>query len=456
MAADTGSAPQRWLRLVTIAAAVLTVAGLVLVLAMPGPAARRYPQRRPVRFWHMWTAEWKVVVERIVQEFNDSQDVYEVIPLSIPAQSADTKFLLAAAGGDPPDVMGQWNSIIPTWAENGLLVPLNRELMTPAEWDTFQRRAYPVCKKIGVYKGDLYGVATGTNIWACYLRLDHLREAGLRLEDFPDTLEGLVTWGRRLQRSDATGHLTRAGFLPDWYLMYCTGFGGGFYDWENYRLTLDTPGNLRALEFIDANNTAVGKDQLQRFRAGLNWGSGIEWPFITGAFAITVDGQWRVEQLRQYAPALEYAVRPIPPPAGGQPHFGWANGNFMIVPRGAREPRGAWEFIRFWSGLANPERAATYATWGGWLPLTPDVANAPAYRDYVAKHPQFQTFLEVMDSPNVCPTPPVPYQSFLMARISRTEEKVWFGRRTPAQALAELADEVARELARRKELGYAD
>ncbi len=34
--------------------------------------------RKKVRFWHMWTAEWKDVVDRIVDRFNKSQSEYEV------------------------------------------------------------------------------------------------------------------------------------------------------------------------------------------------------------------------------------------------------------------------------------------------------------------------------------------------------------------------------------------
>ena len=85
--------------------AVLAAVALVALFAAPSasPTEPKYPRRIPVRLWHMWTAEWAVVVERICQRFNESQDTYEVIPLSVPAQGADSKFLLAAVGGDPPD-----------------------------------------------------------------------------------------------------------------------------------------------------------------------------------------------------------------------------------------------------------------------------------------------------------------------------------------------------------------
>ena len=53
---------------------------------------RKYPNRIPVRFWHMWSAEWKDVVDRIVDRYNRSQDKYEVIALSVPS-GGDAKFL---------------------------------------------------------------------------------------------------------------------------------------------------------------------------------------------------------------------------------------------------------------------------------------------------------------------------------------------------------------------------
>ena len=74
---------------------ILGVASVIAVFALPEKARQDYPDRIPVRFWHMWTGNWKVEVEQIVDQFNESQDRYEVIPLSIPGSAADTKFLLS-------------------------------------------------------------------------------------------------------------------------------------------------------------------------------------------------------------------------------------------------------------------------------------------------------------------------------------------------------------------------
>lgn len=435
---------------------ILLVAGMLAVFALPNPEPRRYPERIPVRFWHMWTAEWKGVVDRIAARFNESQDVYEVIPLSVPGTAADSKFLLAVAGGDPPDVMAQWNPVIPKWAESGLLMKLN-EMMTPEEWETFQRETYPAVQKVGIYKGDLYGVTTGLNAMACFIRLDHLRDAGLRMEDFPDSLEGLMMWGEKLNRFSAAGELTRIGFLPMWLYFFAPGFNGGFYDWDTGEALIDTPENLAALTFLAEARRQLGFQEVVRFQAGLALGIGnIDWPFITGSYSIFVDGQWRVEQIAQYAPNLEYATAPIPPPEGGKPLFGWTNGNFMIIPVGARCPEGAWEFIKFWSGIVEPARAAEFYTWGGWLPLSPAIAEAPVYQKYVAEHPQFQTFLDMLPSENMHPLPPVPYQVYLFDRILSADDAAMRGALTPQAALGRLNQEIMREVDSRREFGYED
>ena len=301
-----------------LALGVVVAASLAFSFAVRGPVRRKHPQRTEVRFWHMWTAEWKDVVERIVDRFNDGQDRYEVVALSVPGTAANSKFLLAVAGGDPPDCMAQWNQVIPKWADSELLVPLD-DLMTPGQWADFQKSTYPIARKIGIYKGRLYGVTTGLNIWACYYRIEDLRAEGLDPNRFPQTLEELVEWGRKLHRFDSRGNLVRLGFLPQWFAMYARGFGGGFWDWEHPSgLKLDTPENLAALTFLVERRKELGFENVLRFESGLRQGYATEWPFISGQYSITVDGQWKVEQLARYAPELRYGTAPVPPPAGGR------------------------------------------------------------------------------------------------------------------------------------------
>ncbi len=448
--------PPLWwarLRLVLLALACL---GLVAFVSWRPEPVRHHKHRIPVRFWHMWTAEWAAVVDKIVAEYNASQDTYEVIALSVPANGADTKFLLAVSGGNPPDVMAQWNPVIPTWAESNLLQPLD-ELMSPKELATFKREAYPVVQKIGAYRGRLYGITIGINLWECYYLPDQVRAAGLDPDRFPTTLEELDAWGDKLHKFDKAGNLVRLGYLPSSWQQIAPLFRGGFYDWDRQEVTVNTPENSRALEYLVGRRKKLGFENVLRFNAGLNTDSFAGgWPFIGGAYSITIDGQWRVEQIGKYAPHLNYRTAPLPAPAGGRPGAGFSNGNFMIIPKGAKSVQGAWDFIKFWSGIEKPERAARFYTMGGWLPLSPAVARAPIYQEYLRKYPQFQTFLDGLSSEYVRPLPPVPYQMYLNDRVGRAEDFAVRGSKTPKEALAELERDVKHEVRRRKELGYGE
>jgi multiple sugar transport system substrate-binding protein len=397
---------------------------------------------------------------RIVACFNESQEAYEVLALSLPpGPGADSKFLLAVIGGDPPDVMATWNPIIPSWAEAGMLKSLDL-LMSRQEKERFFADAYPIAKKIGMYKERLYGMPVGINVWALYYRPDQFRQAGLDPDRFPDSLEALVSLGTKLDRFDARGNLNRLGFLPAWLggelLVYGPVFGGGFYDWKKGELTLDSPANLRCLSSLVDGRKARGLDVVTRFESAQNAGASVEWPFIGGSLAITLDGQWRIEQLAKYAPGLEYRVAPIPPPEGGRKLAGHSDGNFMIVPISAKQVDGAWAFIKYWSGILDPEQAAELHTWGGWLPALSSVARAEAYRHYLDRYPQFRVFVDMMSSENLEASPPVPYQLYVVDRITAIDQAAMRGLVSPSEALGDLVRDVDRERQRRRSLRYED
>ncbi|MDF7822614.1 extracellular solute-binding protein [Pontiellaceae bacterium B12227] len=450
-----------------------TTISLVLLFAflmgwlLKTPDLRKYPDREPVYFWHMWTSGWKNVVDGICDDFNRSQDQYEVIPLSIPAKVGDSKFLLASAGGDPPDCMAQWNQVIPQFADSKLIMPLD-ELMSPDEYSAFLINTFPVAQKIAFFEGRHYCVPLALDVRACYFRLDHLREEGLipesapvrittqedyqaMLELLPETIEQMAEWGWRLHRFDDKGRLARLGFLPQWFRMMAPVFGGGFYDWEQEKLTLNTPENLKALTYITEQNKIIGFDRVLRFNSSLTGKHGSDWPFAIGKRSITIDGQWRVAQLERYAPDLHYMTAPIPPHQdGGKKNAGWVHGNFMIVPANAKNPDGAWEFTKFWTGYNDPDRAADHYTEAGWLPPFIPITKTQTYRNYVAAHPQFKTFIDLLNSPNMEPTPPVPFQLLLFDIIKRADDSATRGTITPQRALEMLETDVQYEVNRQK------
>lgn len=437
---------RKWAWGVRAVLVALTVFGVfwLFVIYTP-PAVQSYPGRQRVVFWHTWTADHAKRVDRIAERFNQSQEQYEVTAVSMPGGTVKT--LISTAGGDPPDCLALWDPVIPAWAERGALTPLE-DMMTPQEWQDVQARLYPAVRSVGTYKGHFYGLSIGMNVFAIYYRPSMVIPKGQ--EDtfkFPETLDELDTLAKSLWTFDADGRITRIGFMPARIQDWAPIFGGALYDNKTERLTITAPRNELALEWLSSYARQYDYSKVSNFQAGLSSTYSGSWPFMSGAFAITVDGQWRVEDLARYAADLDYRTAPIPyPKDGGKPMAGWTYANFMVMPASARNKLGAWAFMKFWSGLDNPQRAAEFYTWGGWLPITADIADAPKYREYIKEYPQFQTFVTMVSSPNLQVLPPVAVQAYMNNRMSMAEDAARRGIVTPKQALAQLDREVQQEL----------
>jgi len=411
--------------------------------------------RKTVRLWHLLSAEWLEPVQRAVNRFNESQGRYEVTPLLLPSGESDSKLLISAAGGDPPDVMLVWSQITSAWASANIIQPLD-PFMSAAEKQLLLTNAYPVVARSGWDHGKLYGLTHGFDLFVIYYRPDIFRSVGLDPDRFPETLEEMTAIGEKMNTFDSTGSLTRVGYLPQTFQYHVPLFGGKLYDAQSGKVTLNTPENLRALQYIVDARSKLGLDKVLRFQSGLPTDSGAAWPFISGSYGMTMDGEWRVEQLRRYAPQLEYRTIPVPPPRGGKSLASFSMVNYLVIPKQAREPEGAWTFMKFWTGLENPERAAEFFPWYGWMPVLQRSENTKVYQNWLKTVPQYRTFLKVAKSDNIVTTPPVPYQTYLMDRITYFDQLAMRGTLTPKQALINLEQDIEAELVRRKGLGYVD
>lgn len=436
-----------------VVAGVLALAAAAFLLPPP-PAPVHYHGRKVVRFWHMWAAEWGPVVEGICKRFNESQDEYEVVPLYVPADGAVSKFLLSAAGGDTPDLLSQWNPILGTWTDKGLIQPL-QDIMTPAEKAQFEREAYPIFRKYATYRGKIMCAVAGIDCNAVYYRLDHLREVGVDRNHLPQTLDELVELGKKLDRKDKDGNLKRVGFLPQGLPNWVPIFGGRFE--TQPEMLLDTTANLDALQFMVGQVKRLGKDNVARFLAAQPADTGMNAPLLTGNYSILLDGQWKVKQTNEVAPDLDYCVAPLPPGPGGKPLASGTAANYLVIPTAAKCPEGAWAFMKFWIGFTDAEAGGKNIGEMGWLPYCDRVAASKSYKAYVAKYPQFQTFVDLVKSPNLVPNPVGPLQSYVSDQIQKADDAGMHMTLTPEAALKRLDVNVRKEIDHQRRLGnYRD
>ncbi len=404
------------------------------------------PQRERVVFWHFWGGGERKAVQSIVRRFNQSQDRYWVDEVPVPGQNLDMKFFMALAGGDFPDVLNQDDQIIAQWADRDVLIPIRELTMGQQEYKRLVDWLNPAARSIGTYNGQLYALCNAIDVRTLIYRTDTLAD-----RPPPVTLAQLGEIAKRDSGDDSS-----IFYLPDDRRLWAWGivFGGDFYDEPTGRVTANDPKIVEALEWMVSYTRFHGRQKIRAFRS-TNREAGAGSMLLDGRYGLMMDGQWRIPELdmaRQQAleqgrEPIRYGVVALPAPPGGRTNAGWLNGNFFVVPRGCKNPQGAWEFMKFWSGFGGHEaEAAITATSGGWIPASPQVVEQPVFEDYLQQHPNFRLFVELASSPHQVPTPPIPVQAYFYERINRAAEEALSLTKTPQQALDDATRDIQTRL----------
>ncbi len=305
-----------------------------------------HPGRTTVIYWEKWTGYEADEMRKIVADFNASQDRVYVEYLSI--SGVDTKTMLAAAGGDPPDVAGIWLDNVYQFADAGALTDLsklasdsglNRDYYIHSVWDGLN------------YRGKLWALPS-TPAWiALHVRPDLVPAKYNTAGKFPKTIEDFDKFCDEVTKRGSDGKLTVAGFLPSdpgWYHWPWPEFwGGSLFDGKN--LTINSPEGIRSYEWLASFQKRFGTQAVHDFQSGMGNFASPDDPFMLGSVVTELNGIWKGYYIKKYKPDTPFFVVPFPYPAdrpdlAGHSHI---NEDVLTIPRGAKHIREAFQFIRF-------------------------------------------------------------------------------------------------------------
>jgi ABC-type glycerol-3-phosphate transport system substrate-binding protein len=439
------------------------VAGLLLAAAgcarQPAPGARVV-----VDYWEKWNGFEADAMRSIVDTFNRSQDRIEVHFL--PVDEVDTKLLLAASSGHPPDIAGLWSENIPDFAEKGALTPLDGALAKAGLGpDTYLPVYWELCR----HRGFTWGLPTTPACVALFYNKRLFRAAGLDPERPPRTMAELNEMSRRLtvveieragrrarvpftdltpeERAGKHFTLVQVGQLPQDAGMYTAEwgywFGARYYDGDGHILAND-PGMLATYAWLRETSETYGVDNLRDFGGSFGIQQSGQTPFLGGYEAMVVQGPWWPNFIAKYAPGLDWGVAPCPAVEGvarGGP-LTVAQTDVVVIPRGAAHPREAFEFIRYLQRQDVAERLASAQQKFTALRRVSD--------GFLAHHPNpaIRLFLELARSPEAKVLPRLSMWHEYNAEMSVATERVLNLSYTPAQALAEAEDRLQWKLDR--------
>jgi len=326
-----------------------------------------------VTFWGSWSGDQVAQLEAQADAFNESQDEYEVTYVA--QELVEEKLLTGLASGDVPDIVLWDRYNTPIYVPKNALAPLDEYIEADAvDLGQFYDQALSEL----VIDGVTYGIPLLVDNRSLFFNTAALDEAGV---------EPPTTWDELKSVAEATtvrdgGTLTRAGFQlndPGLFNMWLAQAGGQMYSNDEQTTAFNSPEGLEVLDFwqslLDAGVYELG------------FGEGVD-AFAEGNVALKLDGPWALSSLD--TAGTEFGI--VQPPAGPNGDKGAGMGGFgLIIPQGAKNADGAWEFIKWWT--TQPENGVAFGQISGWIPANIEAANDPYFTD----NPRYAAFIETLE-----------------------------------------------------------
>lgn len=402
--------------------------GVFAVIGSEQAASRQESSDRVVvTYWEKWTGDEMNAMKAVVDAFNRSQDRIFVKYFSISGIAEKT--LLAASGGNPPDVAGLWSDQVVQFADAGALT----DMMPMAKEAGIGPEDYiPAYWKQMVYKDGLYAMATSPGCAAIHVNRSLMPPEYDTPEEFPKTISEFNKFVDKVSKWNPDGSIKVAAYLPRdgwgiWPMPYL--FGGGY--WEDGKININGPDDLEAWTWVNSFAKKFGVRETQSFKSGFGSYSSPQNPFISGKLAAMADGPWFASFIGKFGPDLDWFAVPFPYPDGKPELAGYTmlNLNTLMIPKGAKNPKEAFEFIAFVQKQEVMEQLCTAQQCNSPLSKVSD--------KFLSEHPnkEIRLFNTLARSPRAVSPLQIGVMSQVGREISNAVDQADLGQKTIKQAL---------------------
>ncbi len=261
-------------------------------VTQPSPA----PEGAKLAFWYYWGGVWGEACAAVGQAFADANPGITVEPTAL--DGAWEKAVAAFAAGAPPDVILDYNAaqLMP----RGQAVALDDLIAGSSviKKDNY----YPAMYECYQWNGVQYGVPAGEAgvDMALILNKGRCEEAGLDVNDPPQTVTEVLAWGEKMTKVGEGGVLEQVGFDPmdgtscawcDWAALY------GFNWWDAKTQTFDWAPLADCLQWQADWINKWGAKNFEAFRSGFGGWLEPDSSMALGKQAMHINGYWTPGEL---------------------------------------------------------------------------------------------------------------------------------------------------------------
>jgi multiple sugar transport system substrate-binding protein len=325
---------------------------------------------------HFWArAATAREAELMVKDFNATHKNLKVVITETAGGEAVTKLATAIRAGSPPDLIGLNDINMPIFTHENAFMNLTKYVGALP----YKNALSPGHLRLATYQGQYYGVPYLADLSGLWYNKVLFKRAGIASP--PTDFAEILSDAKKVEAlgggvsgfsfaGDCEGCLAFT-MLPD---VWATGTHliNGNIPHQTANITGNAP--LKALlelyRQIWADKLVPASDRTQ---TGTTWGKN----FLAGKVGIEPGGYGVIRPGLTAANRSEFGFVPLPGPTGGYSTFD--GGDDFAIPNGAKNPSGAWEFVKF---VLSKSEQLKYPE-AGFTPVRTDILNAA----YTQAHP---------------------------------------------------------------------
>jgi multiple sugar transport system substrate-binding protein len=328
-----------------------------------------------VHFWARQATDGPA--KALVKEFNASHKNLKVVLHLTPPNDDTSQLATAIRAGSPPDVVGLNDIDVPTFSHENALMNLTQYVNALP----YKSALSPGHLALATIGNKYYGVPYLADLSVLWYNKKLFAEAGLNPNDPPTNYAQIMTDATKIS---ALGHgIYGFSFAGD--CQGCLGFTMLPSLWADGVHMINGPlGNQTAnvandapLKTMLADYRTLWADKMvplnDQTQTGLTWGADFE----AGKVGI-LPGDYGIAAAFKPSLAPDFADAPLPGVTGDS-YSTFDGGDDFVIPAGASNPSGAWEFIKW---ALEPAQQQQYPSLGD-TPVRTDILTAA----FAAKNP---------------------------------------------------------------------
>ncbi len=320
-----------------------------------------------VHFWARQATDGPA--KALVAEFNRTHSKLKIVLHLTPPNDDTSQLATAIRAGSPPDVVGLNDIDVPTFSHENALLNITKYVNALP----YKSALSPGHLALATVGSNYYGVPYLADLSVLWYNKALFKKAGLNPNDPPANYAQIVSDATKIS---ALGHGI-SGFSFAGNCQGCLGFTMLPSLWANGvhlikgplgNQTANVAGDAPLQTMLAAYRTMWAKklvplaDQTQN---GLTWGADFE----AGKVGILPGDYGFAAAFKTPAQKADFADAPLPGVTGSGSYSTFDGGDDFVIPAGASNPSGAWEFIKW---ALEPAQQVQYPSLGD-TPVRTDI-----------------------------------------------------------------------------------